>query len=107
MSEDEVNEIMEGVDTDKNGAINYTEFIAATLNKILINDKSKIEKAFKVLDKNGDGSINATDLAQILSGDKLQFFDANIVKEILDECDLDNDGHVTFEEFHRWVTMDR
>lgn len=48
-NEDELKEILKGVDTDKNGAINYTEFIAATLDKMLIRDKTKIEKAFKVL----------------------------------------------------------
>lgn len=101
LKEEEIKEILNGVDTDKNGAINYTEFIAATLNKILINDRSKIEKAFKVLDKNGDGSINTNDLTQLLNGDKNQFFDASIVKEILHECDADNDGNVTYEEFFR------
>jgi calcium-dependent protein kinase len=106
LGEEEIKEILDGVDTDKNGAINYTEFIAATLNKILVNDKSRIKKAFSILDKNGDGSINATDLAQVLSGDKMQFFDSKIVTEILDECDLDKDGSVTFEEFHRCITMD-
>lgn len=31
LSEDELQNILRAVDTDKNGAINYTEFIAATL----------------------------------------------------------------------------
>ena len=31
LSEDELQSILRAVDTDKNGAINYTEFIAATL----------------------------------------------------------------------------
>jgi calcium-dependent protein kinase len=85
ISEEELEDILKGVDTDKNGAINYTEFIAATLNQCLINDKGKIEKAFKTLDCNGDGSINAKDLETLLSGDKLQYFDASIVKDILKE----------------------
>mmetsp|Transcript_38624 Transcript_38624/g.44250 ORF Transcript_38624/g.44250 Transcript_38624/m.44250 type:complete len:127 (+) Transcript_38624:601-981(+) len=48
-NEDELKEILQGVDTDKNGAINYTEFIAATLDQILIRDKAKIQKAFRIL----------------------------------------------------------
>ena len=106
LDEENIKEILEGVDTDKNGAINYTEFIAATLNKILVNDKTRIQKAFTILDKNGDGSINAKDLQQVLDGDKMQFFDSKIVTEILDEWDLDGDGNVTFEEFRRCITMD-
>ena len=101
MSQEEIKEILSGVDTDKNGAINYTEFIAATLNKILSNDRTRIEKAFKVLDKNGDGTINEKDLREVLSGNNLQFFDSKIVNEIIKECDINKDGSVTFEEFHR------
>lgn len=101
MNQEEIKEILSGVDTDKNGAINYTEFIAATLNKILSNDRTRIEKAFKVLDKNGDGTINEKDLREVLSGNNLQFFDSKIVNEIIKECDINKDGSVTFEEFHR------
>lgn len=104
MNQEEIKEILSGVDTDKNGAINYTEFIAATLNKILSNDRTRIEKAFKVLDKNGDGTINEKDLREVLSGNNLQFFDSKIVNEIIKECDINKDGSVTFEEFHRWIT---
>ena len=100
MNQEEIKEILSGVDTDKNGAINYTEFIAATLNKILSNDRTRIEKAFKVLDKNGDGTINEKDLREVLSGNNLQFFDSKIVNEIIKECDINKDGSVTFEEFH-------
>ena len=104
MNQEEIKEILSGVDTDKNGAINYTEFIAATLNKILSNDRTRIEKAFKVLDKNGDGTINEKDLREVLSGNNLQFFDSKIVNEIIKECDINKDGSVTFEEFHSWIT---
>ena len=35
-SEKEIDELLRVVDTDKNGAINYTEFIAAMLNADLL-----------------------------------------------------------------------
>lgn len=39
----ELQSILEGVDTDRNGAINYTEFIAATLNARIMNDSKKLK----------------------------------------------------------------
>lgn len=32
LSDEEIEQIIRSIDTDKNGAINYTEFIAATLS---------------------------------------------------------------------------
>lgn len=42
LSEDELQNILRAVDTDKNGAINYTEFIAATLKSDVYQDNKNI-----------------------------------------------------------------
>lgn len=60
---DEITEILKGVDIDNNGAINYTEFIAATLDtNAYIKEKNKIKDAFKVFDKDGDGKIDEEEI---------------------------------------------
>lgn len=100
-TEKEIEEILKSCDTDKNGAINYTEFIAASLDSIIVNNISKIEKAFKLFDRNGDGSINAKELEEVLTGEGIQVIDKNIFKDILKECDLNEDGKVDFEEFQK------
>ena len=102
-SEDEIEEILKSCDTDKNGKINYTEFIAASLDSIIINNISKIEKAFKLFDRNGDGSINAKELEEVLTGEGIQVIDKTIFSDILKECDLNEDGKVDFEEFQKWM----
>lgn len=68
-SEKDIEMVLKGVDTDKNGAINYTEFIAASLDNMIVNNASKIEKAFRLFDKNGDGHINAKELEEVLTGE--------------------------------------
>ena len=68
-SEEEVEEILKSIDTDKNGAINYTEFIAASLDNIIINNAARIEKAFKLFDKDNDGSIDVKELETVLTGE--------------------------------------
>jgi calcium-dependent protein kinase len=55
--------LIRSIDSDKNGAINYTEFIAATLTGNVLSDDQKIQIAFDVLDSNGDGFIGEKELA--------------------------------------------
>jgi calcium-dependent protein kinase len=60
---DELAEILKGVDVDNNGAINYTEFIAATLDQnTMINQSNKIKDAFEIFDIDGDGVIDENEM---------------------------------------------
>jgi calcium-dependent protein kinase len=54
------------VDTDKNGVISYTEFVAATMNANIFMDDGKLMTAFDMLDRDGDGYIEEKELAEIL-----------------------------------------
>jgi len=46
---------MDSIDVDKNGKINYTEFLASSLSKEELFTTSNILKMFKLLDKDGNG----------------------------------------------------
>lgn len=70
---DEIAEILKGVDIDNNGAINYTEFIAATLDQDnLVNEQMKIKDAFKVFDKDGDGQIDEEEMRAAFNWDNAE-----------------------------------
>ena len=60
--ESELETILRAVDTDKNGAINYTEFIAATLETSVSTNHEKVRHAFDMLDLDGDGFIEEKEL---------------------------------------------
>ncbi len=47
----EVDRIMSSVDMDANGAIDYTEFISATINKSKLLTKERLKTAFDHFDK--------------------------------------------------------
>lgn len=96
---DELAEILKGVDIDNNGAINYTEFIAATLDQsIIVNENAKIKDAFRVFDKDGDGVIDESELKAALQSE-----DAEQIKSMMNECDENNDGKVDYDEFAKMM----
>ena len=102
---EEIADILKGVDIDKNGVINYTEFIAATLDqKGLLTSESLIKDAFQLFDKNNDGSIDHNELRSTLAGVEGDLLDVEVWEDILKECDLDGDGKVSFDEFVHMMT---
>ena len=106
MDPEEVNEILNAVDTDQNGAINYTEFIAATMDRYLYEDKKKLHKMFKLLNINGDGKLSPNDIKHLFKKDMLQLFDDEMVHNMIKQWDYDNDGFVTFDEFYQCISFD-
>ena len=48
---------MQEVDTDHNGKINYTEFLACTIDKSIANSEQYLKRMFKKLDKDGNGTV--------------------------------------------------
>jgi len=66
----------------------------------LLSRRKKILEAFKVWDKNGDGEVDARDLYKSLreQGEDVTMEE---VQEIIDETDLDKDGVINFDDFHR------
>lgn len=103
-SEHELEQIIRAIDTDKNGAINYTEFIAAALNSSVFLDEEKLLSAFDTLDKDGDGFIEEIELAEMLGykdGDKI---DHKMMYTLIKDIDLDSDGKIDFNEFKKMVS---
>jgi len=52
-----VDAIMEAVDNNYSGTIDYTEFVMATINRKKILTKERIEATFKLFDKDGNGYL--------------------------------------------------
>lgn len=49
---------MDSIDVDKNGKINYTEFLASSMAKEDLFTPTNILKLFKLMDKDGNGEID-------------------------------------------------
>ena len=97
-SEKEVNRLMELIDVDGNGFIEYEEFLRAGLNKEIILTKENLETSFNLFDVNKRGKINAKEIG-ILLGQGNDINEAKVWKELIDEADVDKDGEINFDDF--------
>lgn len=68
---EEVDKMFDEIDIDKNGTIDYTEFVMATMNDKQLMTNDKLQQAFKLFDKDGNGSIEADEIKAVLGDSKL------------------------------------
>lgn len=95
--EAEVNKVISEVDLDLSGAIDYTEFVTATINRKNLVSKERLQMCFDAFDIDGSGTISAVEVKNFLGN--AREYDEAIWQEIVNEVDSNGDGVIDFEEF--------
>ena len=98
-TEAELADMVNAIDTDGNGVINFVEFVRLMVSKARNQDsEEELKEAFKVFDRNGDGTVNAAELRHVLThiGEKL---DEDEVDDLLREADIDAEGQIKYADF--------
>lgn len=94
--------------TDGNDTIEYTEFIAAAMDKKAILKENVVWEAFKIFDQDGSGTVTKKELMKILTGrtsDKIrQVHGDKAIDCFLDEYDNTGDDVIDFDEFMGMLT---
>ena len=88
---------MKLADTDGSGYIDYSEFVAATMNTQTLLSKEKLEMCFKMFDKDGSGKISMDELKEIFGKSKNK--DDPLIEQLIKEADVSGDGEIDLKEF--------
>jgi calcium-dependent protein kinase len=89
--------IMEQVDSDRNGYIDYTEFLRASVGKSRVFTKENLLQAFNVFDQDGNGGIDVEELKRCLAGEGE--ITEDVIMEIMNQADKNGDGIIDLHEF--------
>nr|Q1A7B1.1 RecName: Full=Troponin C, isoallergen Bla g 6.0301; AltName: Allergen=Bla g 6.0301 [Blattella germanica]ABB89298.1 allergen Bla g 6.0301 [Blattella germanica] len=100
-------ELIDEVDADKSGRLEFDEFVTLAAKFIIEEDSEAMEKelreAFRLYDKEGNGYIPTSCLREIL-----RELDEQLTSDELDmmieEIDADGSGTVDFDEFMEMMT---
>lgn len=95
-------QIIDRVDVNYNGEIDYSEFLSACMNYTNYMSKEHLEAAFKLFDLDNSGYITVDELKEVL-GDGNAFADG-IWKDLLKQVDLNGDGVIDLKEFMALMT---
>lgn len=102
-TEDEIQIMMDSVDTDQNGVIDFNEFLDLMKNHFYSDDmapsiEDELLEAFRIFDKNGDGFITEEELkgALLNLGERLT---SEEIKDMIRAADKDGNGSIDYNEF--------
>ncbi|EGR33828.1 protein kinase domain protein [Ichthyophthirius multifiliis] len=93
----EVERILQTVDKNNSGEIDYSEWVAATISKENLLSKQRLEMAFKMFDKDGSGTISIEEIKDVFGG--MGKVNENFWKDIIKEVDGNGDGQISYSEF--------
>lgn len=91
-----VDKIMQHVDSDNNGVIDYTEFLRATVDMKKLLSEQNLINTFQLFDIDNSGTISKNELKSRLCDE--ESVDDRIIEALLKEADKDGDGEIGFVE---------
>lgn len=87
---------LRAADIDASDALDYREFLAATMDQRVYTQEGNLRKAFRYFDLGRTGCITREDLVRIFGSEEQ-------AHQILGDVDRDQDGQISYEEFKRMM----
>ena len=103
ITDEELCELFKSIDVDKNGKIDYTEFLAASLQKKMYLKEERLYEAFCNFDLDGCGKITKEELMNVLKSDPSQ---ENEIENIIKSIDKNGEGSINYKEFLEMMGYD-
>ncbi|VFQ87202.1 unnamed protein product [Cuscuta campestris] len=101
LSPEELNQVMDEIDTDKDGFINLPEFADFCKGD---GGSKELRDAFDLYDADKDGLISAKELHEILTRLGVSTCSVEECQKMIGSVDSDGDGSVNFSEFEKMMT---
>lgn len=98
LAESEIQMLIEAVDTNGKGTLDYGEFLAVSLHLQRMANDEHLRKAFSYFDKDENGYIEPDELRNALMEDGVDDC-TDVANDIFQEVDTDKDGRISFDEF--------
>ena len=95
----ELNKILDCMDFDGNGYIEYEEFIRVTLPKEQLFTDINLKNAFDMFDKDKNGTISMDEIIEVIGAD----LDKDAIEELKKEVSYDGDKEIDFKHFRDFM----
>ena len=107
LTEVELQDMINEVDVDNSGTIDFSEFLAMIATKLKeVDSEEKVLETFRVFDVDGNGFISAAELRHVMVnlGERLT---DDEVDEMIKVADDDKDGKISYQEFVAITTREQ
>ena len=98
------NDLVHQLDTNRDGKIDYGEFITAAVNRARLINEENLRIAFNMFDKDGNGQISRAELREVFHGaacqTALEDGDEQIWEQVMAEVDRNHDNLISSSEFN-------
>ncbi|XWS59136.1 hypothetical protein CRYUN_Cryun08bG0096300 [Craigia yunnanensis] len=90
--------LMEAGDVDRDGYLDYGEFVAISVHLRKMGNDEHLKKAFEFFDGNQSGYIEIEELRDALV-DEVEANSEEVISAIMHDVDTDKDGRISYDEF--------
>lgn len=94
-TDNELEELFNGIDIDGTGKVHYIEFLAATIEAHGTIEEERLAEAFDRLDCDSSGYITFSNLKEFLGNDIPDAY----IEKVIEEADIVHDQRVSYDEF--------
>lgn len=93
----DIDALMGRIDNNKSNAIDYTEFVAAAIDRKNLLSEEKMQTCFNMFDRDRSGKISVKEFKNLLQDNDV--VDDKVWTDLIKQADQNGDGEIEYTEF--------